>query len=147
MSSVETTPALKERERILQEDIMPSVLGMRRFLGKLNYGDQFVHRQLKGQSSWDFVDKETHTTFKPILLDEVATPAYGTLLKGKGNYKPPRDQPVSEIGINTTITNLRVSQTAPLQDGNKAKNIIVLLKMAGSNPMAESVHKPDRSTQ
>ena len=137
MSSVESTPALKERERVLQEDVMPSVLGMRRFLGKLNYGDQFFHRQLKGQLSWDFVDRETHTTFKPILLGEIATPAYGTLLKGKGNYKPPRDQPVSKITINMTTTYSNVFQTAPLQDGNKAKNIIVLRKMAGSDPMAE----------
>ena len=106
MSSVETTPALKERERILKDDIMPSVLGMQRFLGKLNYGDQFFHRQLKGQLSWEFVDGETHTTFKPILLGEVATPTYGTLLKGKGNYKPPRDQPVSKVAINTTTTYL-----------------------------------------
>ena len=60
---------------------MPAVLGMRRFLGQLNYNEEFCGRQRKGQLSWEFEDKETKTTFKPTLIGEIATPTYGTLLK------------------------------------------------------------------
>ena len=58
MSSTDNKIALQERERVLKDEIMPSVLKMRRFLGKLNYGDQFLHRPLKGQQSWEFIDRE-----------------------------------------------------------------------------------------
>jgi len=89
------TSTLEERKHILKTDIMPVVLDMQRFLGKLNYGDQFYHHQKKGQLSWEFQDRDTKTTFKPTLLGEIASPTYSTLLNGKGNFKPPRNAPVN----------------------------------------------------
>lgn len=90
----EESVSLRERRHILEEEVMPGVLNMKRYLGNLNYGDQFYRRQKKGILNWEFEDKETKTTFTPTLLGEVATPTYGTLLKGKGNFKPPKDSPV-----------------------------------------------------
>ena len=97
--SLTTTTAFEERERLLKDEIMPAVLGMRRFLGQLNYDEEFCGRQRKGQLSWEFEDKETKTTFKPTLIGEIATPTYGTLLKGRGNFKPPRTDPVSITSV------------------------------------------------
>jgi hypothetical protein len=89
--------SLQERRRILKEEVMPGVLNMRRYLGNLNFGDQFYRRERKGLLNWEFEDKETKTTFTPTLLGEIATPTYGTLLKGRGHIKSTKDFPVNLI--------------------------------------------------
>jgi hypothetical protein len=87
--------AFKKSEQELADEIMSTILSLPRFLGKLNYGDHFIHDQGKGQQSWEFKDKHTNGPFKATLISEVASPTYGTLLGSKGNYKALKNFPVS----------------------------------------------------
>ena len=93
------TAAFEERNQIIDD-----VLKLHRFLGNMNYGDQFQRLQTKGQPNWEFEDKATRTTFKPTLVGEIADPTYGTLLKAKGNYRPRKNMPVSIYRALTTFS-------------------------------------------
>src|SRR5438445_4458498 len=103
MSQSSTMPIVDPNTSVIKEhnQIIEDVLKLQRFLGNMNYGDQFQRRHVKGQQNWDFEDKLTKTTFKPMLVGEITNTTYGTLLKGRGNYRAPKHMPVDIVTIRT----------------------------------------------
>ncbi len=89
------TQSLEDREAFIKEELLPNISKMRRYLGAVDYNSQFYRRKRQGQSSWEFEDRETRATFEASIIGEVADPVHGTLLRGKGNFKPPKFDPVS----------------------------------------------------
>ncbi len=140
--------ALCERQRILKDEIMPGILNMKRYLGKVNFGDQFQRREKKGLVNWEFDDKETKTTFKPTLLGEIASATYGTLLKGRGNFKPPKDSPVNPSFIsplycvNVVVVDRPVTRRHQSKEHHRPSKNNRIVHLNGT-----SIFKPDCSPQ
>ncbi len=76
----------------------------------------------------------TKRPFLPTLVGEIASATDGTLLKGRGNYKAPRDFPVSDIILiprnknytsGHTVDRWKQSGKHPSQnDGVKRKSVL-----------------------
>jgi hypothetical protein len=108
---------LEDCKHIIKDKIMPGILNMNRFLGLVNYSDEFIAHQRKRQLNWEFEDKKTHSTFRPTLFGKVASPSLGTLLKDPGNYKPSTEDPVhfqSLISYKLIPNDLLPSNRTPL---------------------------------
>lgn len=67
---------------------------MCRYLGAIDYNTEFHHRKHQVGRSWEFEDQDMKTTFKTFIIGEIADATHGTLLKGKGNFKPLKSDPV-----------------------------------------------------
>jgi hypothetical protein len=114
---------------LCKEDDWHVVLVMQRFLRKLNFGDQFCRRKGKAGNLRE-------TIFKPLgecSGDRQCT--YGTLLKGKGNYRPPRSLPVRDAKYHSHKTSCSTVQQC---------QILVPRKITGSNITADKafVNRP-----
>jgi hypothetical protein len=99
--------SLKERELFINEDFLPNIPRMNHYLGAIDYNTEFYRRKRQGQTNWEFEDRQTKTTFQASIIGEIADATHGTLLKAKGNFKPPKFNPVRlpSFPIFTYVTN------------------------------------------
>lgn len=90
------TQSVVERELFIKKDLLPKISEMRRYLGAIDYNTEFYRRKNWRQTSWEFEDRDTKATFEAFIIGEIADATHGTLLKGKGNFKPPKSDPVRQ---------------------------------------------------
>ena len=88
------TQSISDRKPFIKQELLPNIAKMRRYLGAIDYDTHFYHRKQGRQTSWEFEDKETEDIFQATIIGEIASPIHGTLLKGIGNFKPPKSDPV-----------------------------------------------------
>lgn len=88
------TQSLSDRERFIEEELLPTIGKTSRYLGSVDFNSEFYARKEAGQANWEFEDRHTKATFRPIIIGEVAEAFHGTKLKGKGNYKASKFDPV-----------------------------------------------------
>jgi hypothetical protein len=92
---ISETQTIEEREQFVKNELLPNISKMRRYLGTIDYNTEFYRFKRQGQTSWEFEDRDTKTTFEASIIGEIADATHGTLLKGKGNYKPFKSNTVS----------------------------------------------------
>jgi hypothetical protein len=97
MSTGDTQP-LEERDTFIRDDLLPNISKMCRYLGAVDYNTEFYRWKHQGQKSWEFEDQDMKAIFEASIIGEVADVRHGTLLKGKGNFKAPKFDPVSLFG-------------------------------------------------
>lgn len=93
-STSSNTQSLTERQLYIKTELLPTISKMRRYLGAVDYNTEFRRRKQNAQASWEFEDQDTKGIFEAMIIGEIAEPRFGTLLKAKGNYKPPKNDPV-----------------------------------------------------
>jgi len=129
------TQALADHQIFIKQELLPNISKMRRYLGAVNYNTEFYRRKrgTRDSLSWEFEDRDTKDVFEAMIIGEVADPALRTLLKGKGNYKPPKSIPVRRLSLLAYSPPLKnCSQNLPLTDTSNVKNVIVLQNLTGS---------------
>ncbi len=94
ISSDNDTQTLCDRERFIKEELVAKIPKMMRYLGNIDFSTEFYARKRQDQKNWEFDDRDTKTVFKAQLIGEIADATHGTNLKGKGNFKPPKSEPV-----------------------------------------------------
>jgi hypothetical protein len=93
-SNSNDTQSVQEREVFITEDLLPKISKMRRYLGGIDFNSEFYARKRHGRGNWEFEDRDTRKTFEAMIIGEIADVIHGTQLKAKGNYKPPKFDPV-----------------------------------------------------
>jgi len=122
---------LNERKKLLSTRILPDILDLSRFLGKMNYGEHF-YRKPSYQPNWEFEDRRTTTVFKPTIFGEVADPTHGTRLGAKGHA----NDSVRTLQLLPKLLQY-LFQNLPIVDGSKTKNVVALQRVTGSDVKAE----------
>ena len=87
--------AVSDREKFIQDDLLPKMSMMKRYLGNVDFNTEFSRRKQRGQTSWEFEDRDTKAPFEGMIIGEIADATLGTNLKGKGNFKAPKFNLVS----------------------------------------------------
>ena len=76
---------------------------MHHYLGAIDYNTEFYHHKRQFGRSWEFEDRDMKTTFQTFIIGEIAGATHGTLLKGKGNFKPPKSDPVCQQSFHECV--------------------------------------------
>jgi len=94
-TSTTDTQSLSACQLYIKRELLSTISKMHHYLGTIDYNTQFYRRKRGTQANnWEFEDDDTKSVFEAMIIGEVADPRFGTLLKGKGNYKPPKSDPV-----------------------------------------------------
>jgi len=93
---MDETQSLNEQQLFIRNELLPKISEMRRYLGAIDYNTEFYRRKRQVGWSWEFEDRDTKNIFKTFIIGEVADAIYGTLLNSKGNFKPPKSDPVRQ---------------------------------------------------